>query len=105
MRTFFGKTPTAPSYGFVKFRYDAQAAPCSCMYPVSVAVRADTCHTCRGSPLAHWHLYMCHFWQIWEALAAIGAMNGREFNGHTMTVRLANNDTTGPHPRQRVNMG
>ncbi|CAE7482754.1 PAB8 [Symbiodinium pilosum] len=57
VRTFFGKTPTAPSYGFVKFRYDNQA------------------------------------------LAAIGAMNGREFNGHTMTVRLANNDTTGPHPR------
>ncbi|CAE6933321.1 elavl2 [Symbiodinium natans] len=57
VRTFFGKTPTAPSYGFVKFRYDAQA------------------------------------------LAAIAAMNGRDFNGHTMTVRLANNDTTGPHPR------
>ena len=37
-----------------------------------------------------------------QALAAIGAMNGREFNGHTMTVRLANNDTTGPHPRPRV---
>jgi len=57
VRTFFGKTPQAPSYGFVKFRYDAQA------------------------------------------LAAIAGMNGRDFNGHTMTVRLANNDTTGPYPR------
>eukprot|EP00438_Fugacium_kawagutii_P028488 Skav224969 [mRNA] locus=scaffold3807:25883:33251:+ [translate_table: standard] len=26
-------------------------------------------------------------------------MNGREVNGHVMTVRLANNDTTGPGPR------
>ena len=34
-----------------------------------------------------------------EALAAIAGMNGRDFNGHTMTVRLANNDTTGPYPR------
>lgn len=55
MRTFYGKTPSSPSYGFVKFRNDAMA------------------------------------------LAALNGMNGREFNGHLMTVRLANNDTTGPH--------
>ncbi|CAJ1333184.1 unnamed protein product [Effrenium voratum] len=57
VRTFYGKTPTAPSYGFVKFKTDAMA------------------------------------------LAAITGMNGREFNGHVMSVRLANNDTTGPYPR------
>ena len=55
MRTFYGKTPTSPSYGFVKFKSDAMA------------------------------------------LAALHGMHGREFNGHTMTVRLANNDTTGAH--------
>lgn len=57
VRTFYGKTPTSPSYGFVKFHRDSQA------------------------------------------LAALQGMNGRELNGHVMTVRLANNDTTGPGPR------
>lgn len=57
VRTFYGKTPTSPSYGFVKFHRDSQA------------------------------------------LAALNGMNGRDINGHVMTVRLANNDTTGPGPR------
>lgn len=77
MRTFYGKTPTAPSYGFVKFKTDAMAR-----HPAP-----GTRHT---RPAAR---APC------KALAAITGMNGREFNGHVMSVRLANNDTTGPYPR------